>query len=254
MPRNNVSKGVKEAMKSPLELMREQMDEMMGKARDIPLEERANGGQITFDDPNIDRYFLCGCSPYELLKGTKSAPKSPSGADVVDVQDTYLTISPDQPRAVSSVEVRVLSFENTVRVRVVGVLSVVRVCVCVCVCSAWDGCCVARTRRVHERAARAQPTRARAFTTSTTRRHAAHATRRTRTISISSQVKLACKLEAESAVRLTETYDYSESEYMSLKCARRSLLISAPPTTAAMTAGRPSLVGCHTTPLHIPLP
>ena len=50
-----------------------------------------------------------------LLKGTKSAPKSPSGADVVDVQDTYLTISPDQPRAVSSVEVRLLSFENTVR-------------------------------------------------------------------------------------------------------------------------------------------
>ena len=72
MPRNNVSKGVKEAMKSPLELMREQMDEMMGKARDIPLEERANGGQVTFDDPIIDRYFLCGCSPYELLKGTKS--------------------------------------------------------------------------------------------------------------------------------------------------------------------------------------
>merc|ERR1719155_100813 len=27
-----------------------------------------------------------------LLKGTKSAPKSPSGAEVIDVQDTYLTI------------------------------------------------------------------------------------------------------------------------------------------------------------------
>lgn len=49
-----------------------------------------------------------------LLKGYKAAPKSPSGADIVDVQDAYLTISTDQPRAVSSVKVRVLSFDNTV--------------------------------------------------------------------------------------------------------------------------------------------
>lgn len=95
-----------------------------------------------------------------LLKGTKAAPKSPSGADLVDVQDTYLTIGDEQPRATAEVKVRVLSFENT--------------------------------------------------------------------------IKLRSKLEAESAVRLVETYDAAESEYMSLKLPfqsspvsyKRSMLVS----------------------------
>merc|ERR1719198_1299845 len=94
-----------------------------------------------------------------LLRGSKSAPKSPSGADLVDVQDTYLTIGPDQPRATSEVSVRLLSFENT--------------------------------------------------------------------------IKLASRLEAESAVRLMETHDAAESEYMSLRLPfqspvqyKRSVLIS----------------------------
>lgn len=72
MPRTFVSKGVKEAMKSPMELMREQMDEMMGKTRDVPLDERDKGGGPSFADEGVDKFFLCGCSPYELLKGTKS--------------------------------------------------------------------------------------------------------------------------------------------------------------------------------------
>merc|ERR1711966_365749 len=94
-----------------------------------------------------------------LLRGSNSAPKSPSGADLVDVQDTYLTIGAEQPRATAEVKVRVLSFENT--------------------------------------------------------------------------VKLASRLEAESAVRLVETYDAAESEYMSLRLPfqspvqyKRSVLIS----------------------------
>merc|ERR1719375_1351180 len=78
-----------------------------------------------------------------LLQGTKAAPKSPSGADLIDVQDTFLTISKVQPRATAEVKVRVLSFENT--------------------------------------------------------------------------IKLSSKLEAESAVRLLESYEAAESEYMSLK-------------------------------------
>merc|ERR1719238_2195975 len=78
-----------------------------------------------------------------LLRGAKSAPKSPSGADLVDVQDTYLTIGPEQPRATAEVTVRLLSFENT--------------------------------------------------------------------------IKLSTKLETESAVRLVETYDAAESEYMALR-------------------------------------
>uniref|UniRef100_A0A7S3C1Z9 Plastid lipid-associated protein/fibrillin conserved domain-containing protein n=1 Tax=Haptolina ericina TaxID=156174 RepID=A0A7S3C1Z9_9EUKA len=94
-----------------------------------------------------------------LLKGSKSAPKSPSGADIVDVEESFLTITPEQPRATSAVRVRLLSFENT--------------------------------------------------------------------------VKLSCRLEAESAVRLTETYDAAESEYMSIRLPfqspvqyKRSLLVS----------------------------
>ena len=50
-----------------------------------------------------------------LLRGSKSAPKSPSGAEIVDVQDTYLTIRSEQPRATSSVKVRLLSFESELR-------------------------------------------------------------------------------------------------------------------------------------------
>lgn len=94
-----------------------------------------------------------------LLKGASRAPKSPSGADMVDINDAYLTISAEQPRVESSLRTRVLSFENT--------------------------------------------------------------------------VKLYCKLEAESAVRLVETYDSVQSEYMDLKLPfqpptqfKRSLLVS----------------------------
>jgi len=94
-----------------------------------------------------------------LLRGAKNAPKSPSGADLVDVADTYLTIQSEQPRAISEVKVRLLSFENT--------------------------------------------------------------------------VKLASELEAESGVRLVETYDAAESDYMSLRLPfqspvqfKRSVLVS----------------------------
>merc|ERR1719378_484065 len=50
-----------------------------------------------------------------LLKGSSSAPKSPSGADLVDVADTFLTITDEQPRATAEVSVRLLSFESTVK-------------------------------------------------------------------------------------------------------------------------------------------
>jgi len=95
-----------------------------------------------------------------VLRGAKAAPKSPSGADLVDVGDTFLCIQPEQPRATAEVTVRLLSFENV--------------------------------------------------------------------------VKLSSKLEAESAVRLVETYEEAQSEYMSLKLPlasspasyKRSVLIS----------------------------
>jgi hypothetical protein len=47
------------------------MDELMGRDRDVNLDEKVDTSQ-TMDDPSLDRYFLCGCSPYELLRGTKS--------------------------------------------------------------------------------------------------------------------------------------------------------------------------------------
>jgi len=50
-----------------------------------------------------------------LLKAGNSAPKSPSGADLVDIEDAFITISVEQPRATSSIRTRVLSFENTVK-------------------------------------------------------------------------------------------------------------------------------------------
>merc|ERR1719182_332864 len=50
-----------------------------------------------------------------LLRGAKGAPKSPSGAEVLDVADTFLTIGTEQPRATSETKVRLLSFENTVK-------------------------------------------------------------------------------------------------------------------------------------------
>ncbi|EOD10501.1 hypothetical protein EMIHUDRAFT_452690 [Emiliania huxleyi CCMP1516] len=94
-----------------------------------------------------------------LLKGSRLAPKSPSGAELADVQDAYLTIREEQPRAEGSLRTRLLSFENT--------------------------------------------------------------------------IKLSSRLEAESAVRLVETYEAAESEYMSLKLPfqrpvqyKRSVLVS----------------------------
>merc|ERR1719453_21918 len=93
-----------------------------------------------------------------LLRGSKQL-RSPSGADLLDVGDTFLTIKPEQPRATSEVSLRLLSFDNKVR--------------------------------------------------------------------------LASKLEAESAVRLIETYDAAESDYMDIRLPfqspveyKRSLLIS----------------------------
>jgi len=61
----------KEASKNPLDMMREQMDELMGKNRDTKVGNGESAFQ-DFSDPKLDTYYLCGCSPYGLLQGTKS--------------------------------------------------------------------------------------------------------------------------------------------------------------------------------------
>ena len=66
------SKGQGLGAKTPAQSMKEMMDELMGKERDVALEERDMAKEQSVDDPNVDRFFLCGCSPYELLRGTKS--------------------------------------------------------------------------------------------------------------------------------------------------------------------------------------
>mmetsp|Transcript_16673 Transcript_16673/g.35391 ORF Transcript_16673/g.35391 Transcript_16673/m.35391 type:complete len:343 (-) Transcript_16673:420-1448(-) len=94
-----------------------------------------------------------------LLKASQSAPKSPSGADLLDVDEVFVTFRPSQPRVEATVRTRFLSFDNT--------------------------------------------------------------------------LKLTSKVEAESAVRLVETYDSAESESLSIRLPfqspvqyKRSLLVS----------------------------
>merc|ERR550514_1029442 len=49
------------------------------------------------------------------LKGAQAFPKSPSGADLVEVGDTFLTIEERQPRAAATVKVRVLSYDQEIK-------------------------------------------------------------------------------------------------------------------------------------------
>ena len=51
----------------------------------------------------------------QQLANVKRAPKSPSGAALVEVEDPIVTIKPDQPRVSTAVKSRVLSFNNTQR-------------------------------------------------------------------------------------------------------------------------------------------
>merc|ERR1719163_78452 len=64
--------------------------------------------------------YASGASPglqalKSVLKGVEKLPKSPSGADTVDVRETFLTIKQEQPRAEASVGLRLLSLENELK-------------------------------------------------------------------------------------------------------------------------------------------
>lgn len=50
-----------------------------------------------------------------LLRLAAAAPKSPSGAPLIDVGETTLTISRNQPRVEAATRVRLLSFESTLK-------------------------------------------------------------------------------------------------------------------------------------------
>ena len=51
--------------------MRAMLDELMGKERNVPLEER-NTNALSWDDPGVCKYQLCGPCPSKLFKNTKS--------------------------------------------------------------------------------------------------------------------------------------------------------------------------------------
>ena len=60
-----------------VDAMRAMLDELMGKERDLPPEERTGKG-ITYKDPLICKYALAGLCPYGLFKNTKSDLGNPA--------------------------------------------------------------------------------------------------------------------------------------------------------------------------------
>ena len=50
---------------------RAMLDELMGRDRDIPLEERTGEG-LRYSDPEICKHALAGLCPYGLFKNTRS--------------------------------------------------------------------------------------------------------------------------------------------------------------------------------------
>ena len=51
--------------------MRAMLDELMGKERNVPLDQR-KGTDMKFNDPEVCKYALAGLCPYGLFKNTKS--------------------------------------------------------------------------------------------------------------------------------------------------------------------------------------
>ena len=63
-------------MTSARDAQRALLDALLGEERDKPPEEQT--GPVHFSHPSIDKHLLIGCSPRELLKGTRFAPAAPS--------------------------------------------------------------------------------------------------------------------------------------------------------------------------------
>ena len=54
-----------------MDAQRALLDQLMGQERNVEVEKR-KGLRRRFSDDDIDKFYLCGCSPYELFKNTKS--------------------------------------------------------------------------------------------------------------------------------------------------------------------------------------
>jgi len=53
-----------------MEKIRAQMDELMGKDRNVPLNER-NKKKEHYDDPDVCKYMLVSVCPHDLFPNTK---------------------------------------------------------------------------------------------------------------------------------------------------------------------------------------
>jgi len=67
--------------------MRAMLDGLMGSDRNMTGEEKEKNKR-TFDSKDVDKTFLCGCSPWVLLGDTKSSTMLRDGWDLV--QDNFL--------------------------------------------------------------------------------------------------------------------------------------------------------------------
>lgn len=54
-----------------MDAQRALLDQLMGQERNVQVDKR-KGLRRKFSDEDIDKFYLCGCSPYELFKNTKS--------------------------------------------------------------------------------------------------------------------------------------------------------------------------------------
>ncbi|KAG8461657.1 hypothetical protein KFE25_001275 [Diacronema lutheri] len=69
--------------------VRAMMDSLMGEDRDVPPDQRDSVKRRELGDDDVDRFYLCGCSPYVVLAQTKSESMLPR-VDALLVQDERL--------------------------------------------------------------------------------------------------------------------------------------------------------------------
>ena len=55
-----------------LDSSRALLDQLMGEGRNLKSEKQRSHRQRKFYDKEVDKMLLCGCSPYELFKNTRS--------------------------------------------------------------------------------------------------------------------------------------------------------------------------------------
>ena len=48
------------------------LDMLMGKTRDLSTKDKGKLREITFHDPDVCKFFICGLCPYGLFNSTKS--------------------------------------------------------------------------------------------------------------------------------------------------------------------------------------